>query len=137
MIIYAQYLGWLHAAPKLKATDTENQTRYKKFNDEGQEIEYPPCQLNYMVDYLFSAGLSISGINGDSPLTHQEILAWRKNMQIDICPWEANTLREMSRHYLAQMIKSDKYDAPPPWIPEINEEKGKKVANKVKDILRG
>jgi hypothetical protein len=90
-----------------------------------------------MVDYLFSAGPSIIYGGTSAPLNHQEILAWQRNCGLRLCAWEVIALREMSRQYLAELLQSDKQDAPPPWIPEITEEKGKKVAGRIKDVLRG
>ena len=130
-------MGWLHAVPKLKANDASTETRQTKFANEGRQIDFPPCEMMYMVDYLFSAGPVTPTGMGSIPLTHQEILSWRSNMQVDLCPWEINALREMSRQYLSELVQSDKHDSPPPWVAEIDEEKGKMVAERVKDILRG
>ena len=130
-------MGWLNAVPKLKVDTKNTKSRQELFDEEQKEITYPPCTLWYMVDYLFSVGPVLSSTSGDSPITHQEILAWRKNMQIDLCPWEVQTLKDMSRQYLLKMIKSDHQDSPPPWIPEIDQEQGERVVAKVKDILRG
>jgi len=132
-----QYLGWLNAVPKLKVDPKSEKSRQELFDEQGKEIEYPPCAMWYMVDYLFSIGPVMSATSGDSPISHQEINAWQKNLQIKLCPWEAQTLRDMSRHYLLKMIKSDHQDSPPPWIPEIDQQQGERVAAKVKDILRG
>lgn len=130
-------MGWLHAVPKLKANDASKETRQERLSKEDREIDFPPCEMMYMVDYLFSVGPVTPTGMGSIPITHQEILAWRFNMDIDICPWEANALREMSRQYLAELVQSDKHDSPPPWVAEVDDQKGKLVAERVKDILRG
>jgi hypothetical protein len=130
-------LGWLHATPKSKVEEENGKTRQAIITKDGSEVVYPPCEMMYMVDYLFSCGPVLSGAMGASPLTHQEIYAWQHNLHVDLCPWEANALREMSRQYLSELLQSDKHDSPPPWIPEIDEESGKMVAEKVKNVLRG
>jgi len=132
-----QYLAWLNAIPKLKVDTQNEKSRQELFDDQGKEIEYPPCSMQYMVEYLFSIGPILSTTSGDSPINHQEIYAWQKNLQVKLCPWEAQTLRDMSRHYLLKMIKSSHQDSPPPWLPEIDQQQGERVAAKVKDILRG
>lgn len=133
-------MGWLHAVPKSKvkkADDEKEETRQAKFARELVEVIYPPCEMIYMVDYLFSAGPTLSSPMGATPLTHQEIWAWQQNMGLELCPWEINSLREMSRQYLSELLQSDKHDSPPPWIPEIDKEYGEVIARRVKDVLRG
>ena len=131
------FLGWLHAAPKLRADKDNRTTRQGLMSQSGKEIEYPPCEFNYMVEHLFSCGPVLSNAMGSSPLCHQEIRAWLKNMRLKLCPWEINALREMSRQYLYQLVQSENEDTPPPWVPEIDEVAGKQIVSKVKDILRG
>lgn len=130
-------MGWLHATPTSKTKDEVSESRQAKFTRENVEIIFPPCESTYMVDYLFSAGPVMSSPMGGTPLSHQEIWAWQQNMSIDLCPWEVNSLREMSRQYLSELLQSDKHDSPPPWIPEIDKEYGEIVAKRVKDVLRG
>lgn len=133
-------MGWLHAVPssKVKKTDEEKQeTRQGKFARELVEVIYPPVEMMYMVDYLFSAGPTLSSPMGSTPLTHQEIWAWQKNMGVKLCPWEVNSLRELSRQYLSELLQSDKHDSPPPWVPEIDKEHGEVIAKRVQDVLRG
>jgi hypothetical protein len=134
-------MGWLHATPKSKASsknvDEQLVTRQTNYVNNGVEIIYPPCSMIYMVDYLFSAGPTISSPMGKTPLTHQEIYAWQMNMGIELCPWEANALREISRQYLSELLQSDKHDSPPPWVPEIDKEQGEIIVKRVQDVLRG
>ena len=134
-------MGWLHAAPKSKAginkTDEEPVSRLSFYAKNDVEVFYPPCGMMYMVNYLFSAGPTMPSPMGSTPLTHQEIQAWQHNMGIDLCPWEANVLREISRQYLSELLQSDKHDSPPPWIPELNQEQGEAIVKRVKDVLRG
>jgi hypothetical protein len=133
-------MGWLHAVPKSKVkndNEEKQETRQGRFVRELVEIIYPPCEMMHMVEYLFSAGPVMSSPMGSNPLCHQEIWAWQQNMSIDLCPWQVNCLREMSRQYLSELLQSDKHDSPPPWIPEIDKEYGEIVAKRVKDVLRG
>jgi len=130
-------LGWLHATPKSKTDEETKETRQATLTKDGGEVVYPPCELMYMVDYLFSCGPVLSGAMGALPLNHQEIYAWQRNMQVRLCPWEVNSLKEMSRQYLSELIQSDKHDSPPPWIPEVDFESGERLAEKVKNVLRG
>lgn len=133
-------MGWLHAVPKSKAKkteDEENETRQGKFARELVEVIYPPCEMMYMVEHLFSAGPTLPSAMGATPLTHQEIWAWQQNMNIELCPWEVNSLREMSRQYLFELLQSDKHDSPPPWVPEIDRVQGEAIAKRVQNVLRG
>ena len=131
-------MGWLHAIPRSKAEKTlDCDTRHSKSLKDEAEIQYPPCQLMYMIDYFFSAGPVTPTAMGSVPLSHSEIWAWQQNMELSLCPWESNTLRDMSRQYLSELLQSDKHDSPPPWVPEMDAEHSKLVAKKVKDILRG
>jgi len=115
----------------------EPKSRQQNYADNGVEIIYPPCSMMYMVDYLFSAGPIFSSPAGATSINHQEIWAWQRNMGIRLCPWEVESLRELSRQYLAELLQSDKHDSPPPWVPEVDEEQGEAIAKRVQDVLRG
>lgn len=130
-------MGWLHAIPRSKANPNNTITRQAQFLSEEKEIDMPPCEMPHMINYLFSCGPVCQTGMSSIPLTHQEVYYWLKNTGNKLCVWEINTLREMSRHYLSELVQSDKHDAPPPWVGEIDLEKSKIINDRVKSIFRG
>jgi len=107
--------------------------------DRADDLEYPPCDAGYLITYLFDAGPVESGGMGPAPLSHREIEAWQHNTGIELSPWEAKTLRRLSREYLAMAQDATSPSCPPPWRPEpiYEPERAERVAKAIKAALRG
>lgn len=73
---------------------------------------YPPLESGqYLLDYFFKIGPS----NGDKPLDGPNLVSWEHLLGIEWTPYQATTLLEMSKAYLAESVTATKRDAPPPW----------------------
>jgi len=61
----------------------------------------------------------MSGGMGAAELTWQEIDAWCGRTGIDLDPWEARTIRRLSRTYVHQQHDARKPDCPEPYADEV------------------
>jgi hypothetical protein len=67
---------------------------------------------SYLIDYLFEIGPAMDGGMGIVPLSYGEIAAWSLLTGIRLRPWEARTLRRLSREYVDELHKGSWR---PPW----------------------
>lgn len=143
---HVRYLAWLQAVPESprpkkaeRGAMLQPPSRIEAMGERADDLEYPPCDAGYLVKYLFDVGPVEAGGMGPVPLSHTEIEAWQRNTGIELSRWEACTLRDLSKAYLAMSQDATHPSCPPPWTPQGVEEKrkGVNVAQRVKDALRG
>jgi hypothetical protein len=98
----------------------------------------PPIdyEVRYLTDYLFEAGPVMSGAMAAAPLTHIEIQAWSQLSGIELSPWEARTLRQLSCEHIVESSRASKPDCPPPWSPKAEQIDRPAVAKKIKGLFR-
>lgn len=82
---------------------------------------------NYLLDIFFKVG----PIRGDGPLYEEHLEAWERRRGIELRPWQADLLMEMSQAYLAASHDARDYNALPPWPPAV------KMWKYVRDQLNG
>lgn len=81
---------------------------------------------------LFEIGpVKPAGMGGTVAIDEQDLYAWQCNQDIALSPWEARTVRMLSREYSYMLGQASDPACPPPYVPEeyINAEKRKKIAN--------
>lgn len=86
-------------------------SRRDSFESFDLDIEFPECQADYLLKYLFEIGLTI----GDDPLSHGEIESWQRNMGIRLHPFEIRFIKRLSETYLSASCKMKKVNAENPW----------------------
>jgi hypothetical protein len=87
----------------------------------------PPPDAMYLVDILFSVGPT----RGDGPLYEEHLQPWEARRGIELDPWQADIILELSRDYLSEMHAAREYNALPPWPPARN------MWKYVRDVLNG
>jgi hypothetical protein len=121
--------AWLHAA-----------VRDKKGNllqprAEGYKGSQPdPGPLGYLLEYLQEIGPATVNGNIPAPVSWQEIQAWQKLTGINLEAFEALIIRELSRTYAEQYVKSEKIECPPPWMNTAADKAA--VSERVKRLFR-
>lgn len=87
----------------------------------------------YFIEALFDAGPVVSGPQGASPLSWRDLQAWQAGSGVSLPPWQLRLLRRLSSEYLAESLRAEAEDAPPPWERTQDREK---IAQHIKRILR-
>lgn len=99
---------------------------YKRREEAGEyvsQLEMPELlSFEYIVEYLFEAGPVSSNGFGPEPLSWLELEAWAHLAQVNLDSWEARTLRKLSEHYSAQLVKSADPKCRPPGQEEQSRE---------------
>jgi hypothetical protein len=91
--------------------------------DEGYTPSMPPAgAAAYLLDYLFEVGPTMAAGAGEAELSHQEIESWARLRRIELTPWEARTLRRLSRDYLAEKHAAEDPRARAPWTSQNPED---------------
>lgn len=82
----------------------------------NKPIAQPPLDsCEYLLTYLYEVGPVMQGGMGQTPLTHEEIAHWQRNIGLSLQPWEARFLKSLSREYLSQSQISNDINCPPPF----------------------
>lgn len=114
-------------------------TRAQKLQDEGRQPDLPPLAGGeHLVGYLLDAGPLSHGGMGPVPLSHLDIQAWQCNTGIELTAWEARTLRDLSREYVAQLQASAAPDEPAPYVHvDLQADRREAVSQRVASIFGG
>lgn len=112
-------------------------SRLQQLVVDGQEPDFPELSGGaYLVEHLWDVGPVLSGGMGAVPLTHEELRAWQSNTGIELQPWEARLLKNLSQDYLAESHRAEKSDCPPPYQPEqMLQQNREAVAQKVRNAM--
>ena len=60
----------------------------------------------------------MSGGFGMVPLSWRDLVAWQACSGVDLPPWQARLMIELSREFCAFQRKAEKPDCPAPWSEE-------------------
>jgi hypothetical protein len=71
-------------------------------------------------EYLLAILWKVGPVKSEAPLTEQDLWYWEERRGIKLEPWQADTIVEMSRAYLAEMYSARNWNAIPPWPPARN-----------------
>lgn len=86
---------------------------------DGLAIELPPNPMPYLVDWLMECGPLVATGMGNVPLGWGDIHHWQDLTGSDPNPWEARTLRRLSRAYHEQMHQAKKPTCPAPYATAV------------------
>lgn len=75
-----------------------------------------------LLGYLYEIGPTAPGGMGPAAISNQEIAAWCGLSGVRLTPWEAKTLRALSREYIAEQHAAADPARPAPWAPEEGDE---------------
>lgn len=90
----------------------------------------------YLIEILFEVGPSKStGMGGHAPIDDVDLAAWMSNQNVKLKPWEARTIRQISREYAAMLSEAVEPNTPPPWVDPnfLTQERRDKIANAMLD----
>lgn len=89
----------------------------------------------YLVGYLFDAGPIVNSSGSSAPLSWQDLSAWSSGTGIELQPWEARTLRTLSRAYLHSATAAQSPNCPAPYAEQPTPDQRTVVANSLRSIF--
>ena len=122
-------MAWLNATPKpderSKAARPEfarpRASRIERLKRDRVPVVMPPNPAPAIINRLMEMGLSEAAGMGLAPLSWREIDAWCNRTGVDLPPWEARLIRQLSVEYLAESRRAESENCPPPWRAEVTE----------------
>lgn len=69
----------------------------------------------FLIDILFQVG----PFRGELPLCEGDLEPWERRREIDLLPWQAELIVEMSKAYMDEMHKAKDVSALCPWPPGV------------------
>ncbi|CAD7335322.1 hypothetical protein FIM10_02160 [Sphingomonadales bacterium 56] len=98
----------------------------------------PPNPAPYLTEWLFDAGPSSPAGMGDAVLGWTDLHAWQSITGIELQPWEARTLRRLSRDYLNQLHEAKKPGCSAPYDEAEQQAQNRdRVADQFKAMVAG
>jgi hypothetical protein len=124
LALYVRHAAWLNAVPEVPQPKTgpraPRKSRLDLLKADEVEPDMPPLEWGrYLVDYLFEFGPTMAAGMGSAPLAPSEIEAAQRLLGIQLQPWEARLLLQLSREYLAESHRATEQGCPPPWDDPI------------------
>lgn len=106
--------------------------------DELYEPPLPPLDTcGYLLAILFELGPASSNGMGLSPISWEELRAYQWQLGIQLTPWEARTIVQVSKDYISESRRAEKADCPAPWVDEDSDEyRAEVLPKRIKSFLR-
>ena len=115
-------MAWLSTAPEKDAKDkSEPKSRMKVMRERDEPVSFPPNPAPHLTDWWLEIGPA-----GDGGIGWQDMTAWERLTGIELEPWEARTIRQMSIAYCNQRHDARKADCAAPYsvdAPEVVQER--------------
>jgi hypothetical protein len=90
----------------------------------------------YLIEILFEVGpAKPTGMGSNAAIDEVDLAAWMSNQGVTLTPWEAKTVRKLSREYAAMLSEAVEPNTPPPWVdPAImTAERRENISNAMSD----
>lgn len=121
-------MAWLHATPKPPEGSRRAQnatapkiSRLDKMKMDGIAPKMPPNPAPHIVARLIEIGITETTGMGPAPLSWREIDAWCRRTRVDLAPWEARVIRQLSLAYIAEGRRAESDSCPAPWRTAITQ----------------
>lgn len=137
MILHVRQLAWLNAVP-----EGAKNSRHKSLSDADENssfLKLPKIpDAEYLVAFLYEAGLFGSNGMGAVPLTWAEINHWKECTDTVLTTWELLMIKKMSEAYVGEYNQASAKTRPAPYS-EVDEDVASNranVANKLKNAFQ-
>lgn len=81
----------------------------------------PPNPAPWILGWLIEIGLTEPAGMGVAPLGWATIDAWCNRTGIDLSPWEARLIRQLSTDYVVMSRTAESETCSPPWRAEVTQ----------------
>lgn len=118
-------MAWLNTPPDPpKDSKAKPASRLARFKSEGLAIDLPDNPAPYVTTWLMEIGPVVSNGMGSAVIGWGDLTSWQDLTGNELTPWEARTLRSLSRDFLDQTSKARAQNCPPPFIanPRSNDD---------------
>jgi hypothetical protein len=89
----------------------------QQLHRQGIQAPLPhPGAAGYMLEHFFAVGPTVPAGMGAAAVGYHEIDAYQRCSGIELSPWEAETLRLLSRAWIDQQALSQSPTCSSPWI---------------------
>jgi hypothetical protein len=94
-------------------------SRLQQLQDAGAVVPMPGLSTaaRPLLARFLEVGPVASGTMGAAPLSFTELQAYADLTGIELLPWEASLLRQLSRAWVGESGRAESHDASPPWAP--------------------
>lgn len=92
------------------------------------EIQLPDTGMDYLVGHFFNSGQALQTGQGLVPLTWQELEAYTKLNELDMCTWELKLLKKMSEAYCVEHSRASDEKREAPYRVQVLDEDVDQVA---------
>lgn len=82
---------------------------------------FPPNPAPYLTGWLFDVGPTCPSSMGEAVVSYQDLAAWQAISGVELMPWEARTLKRLSRSYLAMSQRAGEPDCAPPYSGTVDD----------------
>lgn len=134
--LFVRYQAWLGATPDKRDNEKFDPLPRIKTLTPG-EIQFPPNPAEYLTRWLFDIGPAVSGGMGMAALGWRDLADWQSITGVELLPWEARLIRELSHAFVAQNHASRKRDCPSPYSGDADEPRRADVSSKIKSLFGG
>lgn len=134
-------MAWLSSVPaaaqRTPAAQRDMRTRGERLRDDGADhLPVPPVAAGgQLIEWFFDVGPVAAGGMGPVPLAYTDLQAWAQITGAPLEPWQATTLRRMSRAYVAELRTAEDPAAVPPWTAPPTQQDRDAVARHLRDAL--
>jgi hypothetical protein len=98
----------------------------------------PPIHAGaHLIEILFDIGpAKPMPMSAPVAIDETDLMAWQWNRGIKLSAFEAGAIKELSRHYAAQLMDAASPTCPPPYFPTdgLSEERRKKISAGMRDF---
>ena len=134
--LFVKYQAWLGTAPDKRDGEKIDPLPRVQTLTPG-EIRFPPNPAEYLTCWLFDIGPAVPGGFGVVAIGWRDLAGWQEITGIELRPWEARILRELSHAFVAQSREARKRDCPVPYAGSADDDRRADVASKIKALFGG
>lgn len=122
-------LGWLHSVPqppagseRAKRAAPNKMSRIDRMKADNVTPQMPPNPMPHFVEWFFEIGIVDAGGMGPVPLSWRTILDWQDAVGIELSPWEAKLMRDLSVAYVTEKTRGENETCPAPWRGKVTQQ---------------
>ncbi len=117
----------------------DTRSRAERLRDDGIDpVPMPPITAGmHLLEWFLDVGPVAPGAMGPVPIGYTDLQAWAQLSGTPLQPWQAATLRRMSRAYAAELRAAEAHDAPPPWASSPTQQQRDIVQQRLQQAMAG